>query len=386
MTTSINENDARQGRPSGSAFSRYAHCSGSFALEKSCGSPEVTLNEKDKDRGVLLHKILETGEMPTDLSYKDQSFVEIAWGQVRKCLTEISPGWESQKLNVILERRLWMFSKMQPMYSGQIDLQVNLPNAVVIFDYKTGWGNYSESDSNEQFKAYAPLVWADLDSKENIAGIYVVKIQPNKGRPSIAFWDPDIIEKHKIWALNVVHSLTSMADIRSPGDHCKYCTAHTICPEALKCSSSAIEKINVDALSSEGQIVAAFEILKNAEMLKEKIKEKLKSILSEEGKEIISPVTGKTYKLGKPKAERCIPDRNIKEAWNKASETLPDESILKCMKISLAQLETKFVEHHFNLSKLGNSKVTKKALKEQFKELFSELVEESSKSPSIVEA
>jgi hypothetical protein len=382
--TSINQTDARQGRPSGSAFSRYAHCSGSFALEQSCESP-VQLNKEIAERGTLLHSVLETGEMPHGLSFEDQSFIEIAWSQVRSVLSEIRTEWEKEKPEIILERRLWMYRKMKPIYSGQIDLQVVFDDFAVIFDYKTGWGNYPDSDTNEQFKAYAPLVWDDLDGKSKFKGLYVARIQPNKGKPSVAFWDAETIENHRTWALNVVHSLESMSDIRSPGDHCKYCSAHTVCPEALKYSASAIEKIDVNALTTESQIVAAYEILSNAELLKNKFKEKLKLILSEEGKEITSPITGKVYKLGKPKSNREIPDKNIKEAWNKASATLDEESILSCMKLSISQLESKYVEHHHNLSKLGNLKVTKKALKEQFQELFSELAEKSETSPSIVQ-
>lgn len=381
MSTSI-EKDARQGRPSGSAFNRYARCTGSFELEKKCHNP-VQINQAIAERGTLLHSTLETGDIPPGLSFDDQSFIEIAWAQVRNVLSEIDPDWQSKQPKIITEQRLWMYHKMKPLYSGQIDLQVVFSDYVVGFDYKTGWDDYQDSEINDQFKAYVPLIWDNFEEKNSLKGVYFAKIQPNKGKPSVAFWDPEQIEQLRLWAVSVIHGLESMKDIRTPGDQCKYCNAHTICPESLRYSAGALEKLGVDSLSTDEQKIAAFEILKHAEVLANKVKAMLKESLSEEGKTITSPLSGKTYALGKPKQSSVIPDSKIKEAWNKASASLNEDLILSCMNISYSQLRDKYVEHHFNLAKLGKAKVTKKALKEQFETEFSELVEISESQPSI---
>jgi hypothetical protein len=253
MTTEL---DPRQGLPSASSLHRLVNCPGSFraakeAIAKGMAPPD---DSDDAAIGTRIHRWLET-ESDEDwqaLSYTEQQTAARCQGQRNWLLADFAKRhgevtWETR------ERRFAITAfgvtgdisgGLPWIGSGQADFVARAGGAILVIDYKTGRGDVTPADANDQLRGLAALFHRVAES------VTVAIVAPLTGQPTVAEYDLQALKAAKAWLvrtwLNAPHATETKA-----GEWCQYCPARLICGTYAAHNAATLAPLTQDGLPPE---------------------------------------------------------------------------------------------------------------------------------------
>lgn len=208
-----------------SSLPRIAKCRGSWTASQGLESKSTADSAEGTDR----HALIELGAV----ELADDQGQEICL-QRAQLLTEkamLATGFDGPDITEFSEVRLY---SQHIAFSGQIDRYfVDRDGRALIVDYKTLYGNHTESAANKQLMGYVALVAEHHDCDE----IFVALIQPMSAGEkalTIARYDSRSLK----YAIVETHNLVRQAELpdaaRNAGEWCKHCPARMTdkCPES----------------------------------------------------------------------------------------------------------------------------------------------------------
>jgi len=217
---------------SASAAEADSLCAGRHLAQR--GLPEGE-KSADADSGTRIHSVLEGNGDEVGLSF-DEYETKTKCSEIEGALLDATfSGIKPTK--IIREQRLWIdFDRI--WHSGKADAIAIIGDTALIWDYKTGRNEATESPRNLQLRDLAVLVAVNY----NVRIIHAAIIQP------WATMTPEVCTYSKT---DLVLALTEMENrvlasndpksARTPGDkQCKYCRARSTCPEFMAVSEAVI--------------------------------------------------------------------------------------------------------------------------------------------------
>jgi hypothetical protein len=322
--------DPRKGYPSASAMQQLALCPGSHALETSLDLPEspgpyatmgtaiATYLEAVRSKRVGV-PILARAEH--EIAQACMKGVDIA---KEKIAAEVGDFFESKLTLWAAEVRLWgLTSRTGRGFSGRFDLAAFNKSAdiAVIFDDKSGWGDVPPAATNLQLRTLAVLAWKTW----LINNIYVVLNQPAKGEPSIAKYDKlALIAATAEIESYIDAAYTPGADRRPTPLGCKFCTAKSVCPQAME----VLTKMANGELSGDWSTV--LEQCEVAQLVIDDLRAKAKGVLANDPNAIPG------WEL-KPGATRSTVT-DSKAAFGYVSDIVSSDDFMGCCSVRIGDL------------------------------------------------
>jgi hypothetical protein len=251
MTT---ESDPRQGLPSASGLHRLVNCPGSFRAAKEAIAAGMTPPDDSEEAvsGTRIHKWLETesGEDWAALSYDEQRTATLCQSQAKWLIADFSKrrGWADRDIR---ESRFAITAfgvtgdisgPLPWIGSGQSDRIVQSGDHMLILDYKTGRGDVTPADANDQLRGLAPLV-----SHFRPESVEVAIIAPLTGQPTTAAFDRDALKAAKAWLVQTWLNAPEATETAA-GDWCQYCTARLACGTYAAHNAATLAPLTQDGL------------------------------------------------------------------------------------------------------------------------------------------
>lgn len=248
----------------GSTAKRVLACPGSVALVQQMPPQPSSVHA---DTGTLLHNtiasILETGKPPHEFLGATYNGIELTDDLLERkllpalaALDEIDPD---KTMEYAVEQVVG-FGNALPGVFGSADLVGRIGNRGVLLDWKFGDGVAVSAEENPQGLFYCAAAlrttktrWAFLDVED----IEIIIVQP----PYVKRWvtTPARVKQFEAELMLAVRAAEQPDAPLAAGDHCRWCTAKTICPvvsgAAARATRTAIKTVNVDRLAEAlGQI------------------------------------------------------------------------------------------------------------------------------------
>lgn len=304
--------DERKGLPSASSAQRYSLCPGSFLLEQSITTPEVTSD--DASMGNRIHGYLAGDKIA--LTEDEQMIAD----QCRRQQIELENSLLPVNPQTAVERRLWHYDdNLEPRWSGKPDRVSWWGIGAVVIDYKTGRGEVEHASGNIQLRALAVLADQHHGPFQKIA---VAIIQPLAGEPTVCTYADDDISKAYDEVNDLMESVQTPGQPRNPStEACRYCKAKEICPEAQEIVQKLPALVPRDGL----------EIVMTPEQIAEFLE---KAPLAEA---VIEAVRGKARRMLEAKQE--IPGWKLKPGAIRESITNPELAFARFMDAGGTQVQ-----------------------------------------------
>jgi hypothetical protein len=247
-------NDPRQGLPSASGLHRLVNCPGSFRAAKEAIAAGMAPPDDSEDAasGTRIHRWLET-ETDEDwaaLSYDEQRTATLCQSQASRIIADFSKrrGWADRDIR---ERRYAITAfgvtgdisgPLPWIGSGQADRIVKSGDHMLILDYKTGRGDVTPADANDQLRGLAPLV-----SHFRPESVEVAIIAPLSGQPTTAVFSAESLKVAKAW---LVHQWLNAPEATetAAGAWCQYCPARLICRTYAAHNAQTLAPLTQDGL------------------------------------------------------------------------------------------------------------------------------------------
>lgn len=248
----------------GSTAKRVLACPGSVALVQQMPPQPSSVHA---DTGTLLHNtiasILETGKPPQEFLGATYNGIELTEDLLERkllpalaALDEIDPD---KTMEYAVEQVVG-FGNALPGVFGSADLVGRIGNRGVLLDWKFGDGVAVDAEENPQGLFYcaaalrtAKTKWAFADVED----IEIIIVQP----PYVKRWvtTPARVKQFEAELMLAVRAAEQPDAPLAAGDHCRWCTAKTICPvvsgAVARATRTAIKTVNVDRLAEAlGQI------------------------------------------------------------------------------------------------------------------------------------
>ncbi len=248
----------------GSTAKRVMACPGSVALVQQMPPQPSSVHA---DTGTLLHNtiasILETGKPPHEFLGATYNAIELTEDLLERkllpalaALDEIDPD---KTMEYAVEQVVG-FGNALPGVFGSADLVGRIGNRGVLLDWKFGDGVAVSAEENPQGLFYvaaalrtAKTKWAFADVED----IEIIIVQP----PYVKRWvtTPARVKQFEAELMLAVRAAEQPDAPLAAGDHCRWCTAKTICPvvsgAVARAARTAIKTVNVDRLAEAlGQI------------------------------------------------------------------------------------------------------------------------------------
>jgi len=248
----------------GSTAKRVLACPGSVALVRTMPPQPSSVHA---DTGTLLHNtiatILETGKPPHEFLGATYNAIELTDDLMERkllpalaALDEIDPD---KTMEYAVEQVVG-FGNALPGVFGSADLVGRIGNRGVLLDWKFGDGVAVSAEENPQGLFYVAAAlrttktkWAFLDVED----IELIIVQP----PYVKRWvtTPARVKQFEADLMLAVRAAEQPDAPLAAGDHCRWCTAKTICPvvsgAVARATRTAIKTVNVDRLAEAlGQI------------------------------------------------------------------------------------------------------------------------------------
>jgi hypothetical protein len=261
MTT---ESDPRQGLPSASSLHRLVNCPGSFRAAKQAIAAGMTPPDDSDDAasGTRIHRWLET-ESEQDwaaLSYDEQRTATLCQGQAQWLIADFSKrhGWADRDIR---EKRFAITAfgvtgdisgPLPWIGSGQADRIVQSGGHMLILDYKTGRGDVTPADANDQLRGLAPLV-----SHLRPESVEVAIVAPLTGQPTTAVFSRHALKTTRDW---LVHQWINAPDATETkaGPWCQYCPARLACGTYAAHNAQTLAPLTRDGLPADKMKEALF--------------------------------------------------------------------------------------------------------------------------------
>jgi hypothetical protein len=251
MTT---EPDPRQGLPSASSLHRLVNCPGSFRAAKDAIAAGMAPPDDSDDAasGTRIHRWLET-ESEQDwaaLSYDEQRTATLCQSQARWLLADFAKRhgevtWETREQRCAINAFGITFDANKPMPrigSGQADLIARAGETLLVIDYKTGRGDITPADANDQLRGLAALT-----SYVHRTSVEVAIVAPLVGQPTVAAFDLDSLRAAKPWLVRTWLDAPTATETAA-GDWCQYCPARLICGTYAAHNAATLAPLTQDGL------------------------------------------------------------------------------------------------------------------------------------------
>ena len=267
----------------GSTAKRVMACPGSVALVQKMPPQPSSVHA---DTGTLLHNtiasILETGKPPHEFLGATYNAIELTDDLLERkllpalaALDEIDPD----KMMEYAVEQVVGFGNALPGVFGSADLVGRIGNRGVLLDWKFGDGVAVSAEENPQALFYvaaalrtAKTKWAFADVED----IEIIIVQP----PYVKRWvtTPARVKQFEAELMLAVRAAEQPDAPLAAGDHCRWCTAKTICPvvngAVARAARTAIKTVNVDRLAEAlGQIDLLEGYIKDARDLAQQLLE-----------------------------------------------------------------------------------------------------------------
>jgi len=257
--------DPRQGLPSASGLYRLRNCPGSYAMGREAIARNMTPPDGSDDAasGTRIHRWLET-EAPEDwnaLGYAEQQTAARCQSQARWLLADFAKRhgeitWMGREKRLAINAFgivLDAASSLNRIGSGQADLIAQSGDHLLVIDYKTGRGDITPADANDQLRGLAALA-----SHINYRGsVEVAIVAPLTGQPTVAVFDRDSLKAAKSWLVQTWLQAPHATETAS-GDWCQYCPARLICAAYAAHNTATLAPLTQDGLPADKQKEALF--------------------------------------------------------------------------------------------------------------------------------
>jgi len=248
----------------GSTAKRVLACPGSVALVRTMPPQPSSVHA---DTGTLLHNtiatILETGKDPQEFLGATYNGIELTEDLMERkllpalaALDEIDPD----KMMEYAVEQVVGFGAALPGVFGSADVVGRMGKRGILLDWKFGDGVAVDAEENPQGLFYvaaalrtAKTAWAFKDVED----IEIIIVQP----PYVKRWvtTPARVKQFEADLMLAVRAAEQPDAPLAAGDHCRWCTAKTICPvvngAVARATRTALKTVNVDRLAEAlGQI------------------------------------------------------------------------------------------------------------------------------------
>ena len=248
----------------GSTAKRVLACPGSVALVQQMPPQPASVHA---DTGTLLHNtiasILETGKPPQEFLGATYNGIELTEDLLERkllpalaALDEIDPD---KTMEYAVEQVVG-FGNALPGVFGSADLVGRIGNRGVLLDWKFGDGVAVSAEENPQGLFYVAAALRTTKTKwafADVEDIEIIIVQP----PYVKRWvtTPARVKQFEAELMLAVRAAEQPDAPLAAGDHCRWCTAKTICPvvngAVARAARTAIKTVNVDRLAEAlGQI------------------------------------------------------------------------------------------------------------------------------------
>lgn len=221
------ETDERLGLPSASGIQRLVECPGSWNASRGLSSE----SNKDSERGDRLHAAWETQD-GSELEMPEKDFMALVHKDERRLLEVWAKRFDLEKEEVVIvrEKRFWIHDDTNtPVCSCKVDFIAVAPGHALILDLKSGWKKVAVPARNWQLRTGAIAAWSELPRIRNVR---VAIVQPFcEAEPPCDYDSIDLLTSEG----ELFDILKRVKDPNAPriaGDHCTYCPAKHVCPEA----------------------------------------------------------------------------------------------------------------------------------------------------------
>jgi len=216
----------------------------------------------DAASGTRIHKWLET-EAPEDwnaLGYSEQETAARCHAQTTRILADFTRRhgevtWEGREKRIAINAFGITLDAEKPMPrigSGQADLIARAGASILVIDYKTGRGDVTPAESNDQLRGLAALA-----PYRCIQSVTVAIVAPLTGQPTVAVFDRDALKAAKSWLvrtwLDAPHATETAA-----GDWCQYCPGRLICAAYAAHNAQTLAPLTQDGLPADKAKEALF--------------------------------------------------------------------------------------------------------------------------------
>lgn len=242
----------------GSTAKRVLACPGSVALVQKMPPQPSSVHA---DTGTLLHNtiatILETGKPPRDFlgtTYKNVVLTEdLMERKLLPALAAFDALYPDQSMDYVVEQVVGFGSVLDGVF-GSADLVGRIGDRAILLDWKFGDGVAVSAENNPQALFYCAAAmrteatkWAFADVK----GVEIIIVQP----PVVKRW-MTTVERVRQFEAELMLAVRAAEQPDAPlaaGDHCRWCTAKTICPlvngAIARATRENIKAVNVDRLA-----------------------------------------------------------------------------------------------------------------------------------------
>jgi hypothetical protein len=212
-------------------------------------------DSEDAASGTRIHKWLET-ESDEDwaaLSYAEQQTAARCHSQAQWLLADFAKRHGNVEW-VAKERRFGvtafgvtgeMAKEMTWIGSGQTDLIAQCWYHLIIIDYKTGRGDTTPADFNDQLRGLAALI-----DHLKPASVTVAIVSPLTGQPTTAVFDRDSIKAAKAWLVQTWLQAPDATETAA-GAWCQYCPARLICRTYAAHNAATLAPLTQDGLPAD---------------------------------------------------------------------------------------------------------------------------------------
>jgi hypothetical protein len=209
----------------------------------------------DAASGTRIHRWLET-ESEQDwaaLSYDEQRTATLCQSQARWLIADFSKrhGWADRDIR---ERRFAVTAfgvtgdisgPLPWIGSGQSDRIVKSGDHMLILDYKTGRGDVTPADANDQLRGLAPLV-----SHFRPESVEVAIIAPLSGQPTTAVFSAESLKAAKAWLVRTWLNAPEAKETKA-GAWCQYCPAQLACCAYAAHNTQTLAPLTQDGLPAD---------------------------------------------------------------------------------------------------------------------------------------
>ena len=277
---------------SASSLSRRRLCPGSARQEAGILDQENEWTGKGNE----LHRLYFTGERPEMLSAKDRETLDSADALTGKFLAAFREhAGIPEDAHYLDHRELpLMFSTtlspdgdveyMHPLdlFPGHVDLCREWPDygARAICDFKSGFGEVSEAEQNEQLACYA--VMRQQERPARLTGVAIV--QPNNFGPRMttALYDAAALETARAEILRIWNAtLPPNAPLVAGEEQCRNCKAKVFC-EAYRAKFLVVDEYKTRAIDqlTPDELAQCMDAIRFANRIKDDVSARLVELIS----------------------------------------------------------------------------------------------------------
>ena len=217
----------------------------------------------DAERGNRVHLALLHGEESD--AWKALTAEELDTAErCQKLATEAVKSWHDGSPTTMIEpARMFLRDGIKPIFSGETDVLITQGRRALVLDFKSGFGEQTESSSNPQLMGYAVLVNENYGPFDSVT---VGLIQPLVGGPVelCAYSAPALRVAEKEIIRTIQRSNDPAAPLVPGLKQCNFCPAKLKCPAANKvlevmANTQLVPADSQTALTFTGKDLAEFQ-------------------------------------------------------------------------------------------------------------------------------